>query len=370
VAHPVYFPEPDPPDRTRPKWGENLLDWYARSSGPEGREVRKFLNRTLAHFPEKVARSYIGKLRSDWRSHFFELVVGRYLQVLGADFVPNAPGNNGTDIDFRATFSDGVVVSIECVSKKYNQEAQQEMDRNADMAVMLDAVGPHTWAIAFRKLPKAMSAAEFQPYVDKSAEFYATLPTAVDGGDHIPYEWTGEHGLMRLKAMPFPRGTRANHMGATVGWVDNSILRLKDALIDSHKRRQASGAFPPVFLAIDCPFNGPDAEDFDVALFGGYMDHRGFDMHESVGESFRPDGMLVTDKGIPFAGVIAFLGMRLTEAADPVLYLNPYQRWKLPAALAAHETRVWTSRIDITPATREPVINTLGFMEYPAEEDA
>ena len=78
--------------------------------------------------------------------------------------------------------------------------------------------------------------------------------------------------------------------------------------------------------------------------------------------------MFVTDKD-PFAGVIAFLGMRMTQAADPVLYLNPYQRWKLPAALAAHETRVWTSRIDVTPATREPVINSLGFIEYPPEED-
>ena len=216
--------------------------------------------------------------------------------MLGADILPNAKGNNGTDIDFRATFPDGVVVSVECVSKKYNQEAQTEIDRNADMANMLDEVGPHLWAISFRTLPKAMTTAEFQPYVDRATEFYATLPTAVDGGDHIPYEWMGEHGLMRLEALPFPRGTRANHMGAGVSWVDDSILRLKDALIDSHKRKQARGAYPPVFLAIDCPFNGPDAEDFDGALFGTSVDHRGFDLHESVGESLRPDGMFVTDK--------------------------------------------------------------------------
>jgi hypothetical protein len=365
----VYLPEPDPPDLTRPRWGERPLDWYARSSLPESREVRKFLNRTLNHFPAKDARGYIGKLRQDWRSFYFELIVGRYLQVLGADIVPNAKGNNGTDVDFRATWPDGVIASIECVSKKYNQEAQAEIDRNADMATMLDEVGPHAWAISFRKLPKATSVAEFQPYLDKAAEFYATLPTAVDDGDHIPFEWTGEHGLMRLKAIPFPRGTKPNHMGAVTTWMDNSILRLKDALIDSHKRKQARGAYPPVLLAIDCPFNGPDAEDFDRALFGSSVDHRGFGLHESVGVSFNPEGMLVTDKDIPFAGVIAFLGMRWTEAADPVLYLNPYRRWKLPEALAAHETRVWTSRIDVTPAKRASVINTLGFTEYPPEDD-
>jgi hypothetical protein len=158
-------------------------------------------------------------------------------------------------------------------------------------------------------------------------------------------------------------------MGPAVGYMDDSIQRLQKALTDSHKRRQARGAFPPVFLAVDCPFNGPDAEDFDRALFGTDTDHRGFGLDESVGYSFNPDGLLVTDKDIPFAGVIAFLGMRLTDARDPILYLNPYQRWKLPAALAAHETRVWTSRIDRTPARREPVIKSVGFVEYPDDDD-
>ncbi len=364
----VHFPEPEAPDLSRPKWAEKPLDYYRRSTQPEAREVRRFLNRTLGHFAEEDARSYIGKLRQDWRSFYFELIVGRYLQVLGADIEPNAKGTNGTDVDFRATFPDGVVVSIECVSKKYNQEAQAEIDRNADMAAMLDEVGPHTWAISFRNLPKATTEAEFQPYVDKAAEFYATLPPGVDGEPHISFTWTGDQGRMTLEAIPFPRGTKANHMGPAVSWMDNSILRLKDALIDSHKRKQARGAHPPVFLAIDCPFNGPDAEAFDRAIFGTEMDHRGFDLHKSVGVSFNPDGMLVTDKDIPFAGVLAFLGMRLTEAADPVLYLNPYQRWKLPEALAAHQTRVWTSRIEVTPATREPVINSLGFIRYPEDE--
>jgi hypothetical protein len=99
VTEPViYFPEPDPPDLTRPRWGEKVLDWYARSSRPEAGEVRKFLNRTLPHFPPNIARGYIGKLRSDWRSHYFELIVGRYLQVLGADIEHNAKYGNETDV--------------------------------------------------------------------------------------------------------------------------------------------------------------------------------------------------------------------------------------------------------------------------------
>jgi len=60
--------------------------------------------------------------------------------------------------------------------------------------------------------------------------------------------------------------------------------------------------------------------------------------------------------------------MGMTTASDPVIYLNPYQLWKLPAALAAHEQRVWTSRIDRAPATREPLINSVGFIQYPDDE--
>lgn len=364
----VYFPEPSEPDTSLPRWAENPVDYYRRSTKPGARAVRAFLNRTLAHFPPRHARSLVGKLRSDWQSFYFEMIVGRYLQVLGAEIEPDAKYAGDTDVDYRATFPDGVVVSIECVSKRYNQAARDEIRLHGDMANMLDEVGPHKWVISLRQLPKATTAAEFQPYVDRAAAFYATLPEAVEDGPHIPFDWTGDHGRIQLEASPCPQGTMPNHMGAGASWMDNSIQRLKDALIDSGKRKQARNAFPPVFLAIDCPFNGPDADDFDQALFGQSVDHRGFDPHERVGVSFNPNGMLVTDKDIPFAGVIAFLGMRMTKAADPVLYLNPYQRWKLPAALAAHETRVWTSGIQRTPATRQPVINSLGFIEYPADD--
>jgi hypothetical protein len=364
----LYFPEPTTPDESPPGWDEKAVDYYRRSTTPEAAAVREFLNRTLSHFLPGHARSLVSKLRQDWQSFYFEIIVGRYLQVLGANVEPSAKYANETDVDYRATFPDGVVVSVECVSKRYNIVAHDEMRRHGNMSRMLDAVGPHQWAIAFRKLPKAQSPIEFQPYVNRAAEFYATLPEAVDGGPHIPFEWTGEQGRIVLEALPFPRGTMPNHMGAAVSWRDNSIERIKAALIDSHKRRQARGAFPPVFLAVDSPFMGPDTEDFDQALFGQTVDHRGFEPHENVGLSFNPNGLLVTDKDIPFAGVIAFLGMRMTTASDPVIYLNPYQRWKLPAALAAHEQRVWTSRIDRAPATREPLINSVGFIQYPDDE--
>jgi hypothetical protein len=363
----VFFPEPTAPDDTPPGWDENPVDYLRRSTTPQAAAVRKFLNRALVCFPERHARSLVGKLRQDWQSFYFEIIVGRYLQVLGAAVEPDARGANGTDVDYRATFPDGVVVSVECVSKRYNEAADLEQRRNDNMVVMLDALGPHTWAIRIDTLPDARSADDFQPYVEAVAAFYRALPDAVEGGGRLPFEWDGDRGVLRLEAIPFPRGTMPNHLGPAVGWYDNSISRIKAALIDSHKRRQARGAHPPVFLAVDSPFLGPDADDFDQALFGQTVDHRGFDPQESVGVSFDPNGILVTDRDIPFAGVIAFLGLRMTTADDPILYLNPYQRWKLPAALAGHEQRVWASGIDRTPASRTPVIGEVGFTQYVAD---
>jgi hypothetical protein len=77
----------------------------------------------LAEFSPRHAKSLAKKLNQDWQANFFEIVVGRYLQILGADVEPEPLGSNGTRIDFRAAFPDGVTISVECVSKRFNREA-------------------------------------------------------------------------------------------------------------------------------------------------------------------------------------------------------------------------------------------------------
>lgn len=358
-----YFPEPPSPDESWQEWDETAVQWLTRSTQPRARAIREFLNVNLGYFSPKDAKSLAQRLNQDWQSFFFEIVVGRYLQVLGAEVEYEPDGSNGTHVDYRATFPDGIVVSVECVSKRFNQEAQQTIERNGKLARMLADVGPTGWIIEFKRFPEANSANELRPYVEHAKQFYSTLPEATVGGRHVEFVWQGVSGQMELEAIPFSKGTMANHLGPAVTFMDNSIERLKYALKDRQKRKQARGAVPPVFLAIDCPFNGPDAEDFDQALFGQTVDHRDFDSGTSLGITFNPNGLLVTDKRIPFAGVLAFLRLSMVGAADPVLYLNPYQRWKLPAALASHETRVWTSGIKRTGATREPTINQVRFVE-------
>jgi hypothetical protein len=358
-----YFPEPTTADETLGPWDETAVAWLARSTTQSAKAIRLFLNQNLAQFSPERAKNLVGKLTWDWQSYLFEVIVGRYLQVLGADVEPEPRGKNGTHIDYQATFPDGVIVSVECISKRFNKAANATIEREGKMSQMLDEVGPIHWAIDVQQLPKANSGVEFEPYVKQAQIFYSTLPEPTDNDQRVHFAWEGEVGTMELEALPFPRGTKANHIGPVVTWMDDSIQRLKYALKDTQKRRQALGARPPVFLAIDCPFGGPDAEDLEQALFGQTVDHRDFDPHVSVGTSFDPNGLLVTDKGIPFAGVLAFIRLTMAGGAEPVLYLNPYQRWKLPEALASHETRVWTSTIERKPATRQPTLNTIAFVD-------
>src|SRR5664280_1624230 len=77
-----YFPEPSVRDDTWGVFGEQPVDWLMRSTLPRAASIRQALNDNLGHFPERHSRSLARKLRTAWQSHYFELIVGRYLQAV------------------------------------------------------------------------------------------------------------------------------------------------------------------------------------------------------------------------------------------------------------------------------------------------
>src|SRR6266571_7040354 len=103
-----YFPEPTTADESTGPWDETAVEWLRRSTAPNAKGIRRFLNQNLAHFPQERAWNLVQKLTWDFQSYLFEIIVGRYLQVLGADVQPEPRGTNGTHIDYRAAFPDGV----------------------------------------------------------------------------------------------------------------------------------------------------------------------------------------------------------------------------------------------------------------------
>jgi hypothetical protein len=58
--------------------------------------MREALNENLSHAQPKHAASLAKKPRANWKSHCFELVVGRWLQKMGATAVEHDPvASNG-----------------------------------------------------------------------------------------------------------------------------------------------------------------------------------------------------------------------------------------------------------------------------------
>lgn len=118
----AWFPEPSERDDT---WGteeEQPVEWLRRSTLPRAVSIRQALNENLGHFERPIARKLAKKLRENWKSHFFELLVGRWLQEVGADVDYEPQGSNGTRIDWRASFPEGAIY-VEAVAKLINQGA-------------------------------------------------------------------------------------------------------------------------------------------------------------------------------------------------------------------------------------------------------
>lgn len=364
----VYFPEPTTPDETIGRCRESTFEWLARSSHPRAAALREYLNRSLNHFPHKVAKSLAKRLQYDWRAHLFEVQVGRYLQVLGADpLMYEAVGTNGKRVDFLATFPDGAV-SIECVTKRYNEGPRLERENKQCLASLIESVSPIGWLIAIDHLPK-VTPGNFEPWLAVAREWMDALPKPVEDGAEHEFlhgdRWEGER--LELTAKPMPRLTKPATMGPATAYFDDSAEVLRDALIDVNKRQQARGAVKPVLLAIDAPFDGPHAEDFDVKVFGHTVGHIGTD-HREYAVTFVSDGVFVTDRDVVFDGVLAFLRLEYSNGLDPILYVNPYSPHRLPDAITRHETRRWKAGVEVEPAKREPVMHHTGMLKVPDDE--
>lgn len=122
ASMPVYFPEPAEQDGT---WGveeEGNVEWLRRSTLPRAVSIRRALNENLSRFEEPHASKLAAKLAHDWKSNYFELLAGRFLQVLAGRVDYQPLGTNKTRIDYRVTSPEGAV-AVEAVSRRMNLHA-------------------------------------------------------------------------------------------------------------------------------------------------------------------------------------------------------------------------------------------------------
>lgn len=101
------FPEPTTDDPTVGRERETRGAFLRRSTWERARDMRRFYNENLAALPPEAAAKLCRALHRDrTEATHFELVVGRLLQILGAEVEYEAPGKQGRKVDWLAHFQE------------------------------------------------------------------------------------------------------------------------------------------------------------------------------------------------------------------------------------------------------------------------
>jgi hypothetical protein len=338
----IWFCEPEERDDSYSERGESTPSWLARSTLPRAKAWRTFLNRNLAALPEECQENISEDLRLDTQhwSAFFELVVARTLQELGAS-IACEPENRAdkTRIDFMARFSDHVV-AVEATSPVFNQDMGQTARNHIPLIEIIEKSAPAGWAVAIGDLPDIGPTGSKKQF--KSAvERVLNVPPPAEGEEERELSWELPEGEIRLTllsktAYGIREEAKLAHE-APLTTFDDSERVIRKAV--ERKRRQARNVEAPVLVALDAKGIVTRLEDFDMALFGRYVAH--MDRHgNQYATSFRADGVFARGDGEPtIAGVLAFTEVGILRCSEPVLYIHPRFSGNLPEPLQQLEQR-------------------------------
>jgi hypothetical protein len=131
----VWFPEPSCADDSAAYRGEPTTDWLKRSTHPRAEAARRFLNENLSALPQEHRGTMYRMLHARWHSAFFELIVGRALQALGATIEVEPGGASDTRVDFVARFTDATV-AVEAVSPIFGPEVGSSNFRERQLSAI------------------------------------------------------------------------------------------------------------------------------------------------------------------------------------------------------------------------------------------
>jgi len=362
----VWFPEPSRIDDTYAWRGEDTTDWLRRSTVTRARECRHFLNENFSKLPGEYQTVLHHALHNRWPSAFFELIVARTLQVLGADIEVEPESEAGTRIDFLAHFPDSTV-SVEAVAPVFDADAGETAKRRSSLLDIVESLAPPSWRIMVVELP------DLGPS-DSRLQFKKTIKELLDT---VPPEVTAEpmdlqselpSGEVHLRVLP-ERGLGDSggpvvvaHPALTV--FDNSEEKIRKAV--KRKRRQGRNVGMPAILAVHATGISSELHDFDLALYGREVGFFDTYARQITKTEFQADGMFNRSGDEPtFAAVLAFVNVNFPGGPDPVLYLHPRFRGNLPESLLGIETRSYESEIKgviVEPTRRAGFLGQLGFV--------
>lgn len=282
----IWFPEPTNEDNTFASRLESTTSWLQRSTVGRARDYRRFLNYNLNCLPEDIRCPIYEALHERWYTAFFELIVARTLQELGAEIELKVENKEGKRPDFKAHFSRQTVI-VEATSPVINGNVGNKMKYQAPLLGYIENKMPKGWSIGVGSLPDigpSDSQVEFKKKID---ELLAISPPN-DSSEKFDIDATISSGKIFLHL--FPRSPERGRLAweAPVGFLDNSEKRIRLAL--KKKKKPVRSSSEPVILAIQTGRVGSDFHDYELALFGSGYPYDEYLPSGEIEESFLADG--------------------------------------------------------------------------------
>jgi len=360
----IWFPEPVELDDTFARRGERTADWLARSTVQRAVNCRRFMNANLSHLDPTAQAVLFERLKARWHTAFFELVVARTLQALGATVATDPVNRDGRRPDFMAVFPDSSVV-VEATVPVINGELGAKMGKRIPLLDFIEDHAPEGWSVGVSDVPDLGPA-------DSKAEFKAAIRNMLDVGPPVPGEPARElaasisNGDIRLTLVPTEQIDSESLLWETgYGYVDDTRSRVLRAV--RRKRAQVRSSDEPALLAVNATGLSSRFEAFDQVLLGASVMH--VDVHGSTtGTSFSPRGEFARrGSGRPtYAGVLAYTGVGFHFCNGPILYVHPRHDAGLPAAFQRIEQRHLDparSGITVTTGVGPPPAVELGLVD-------
>lgn len=358
----LCFPEPSESDPTYANPIESTLRWLSRSTHSLAVDMRRFLNFNLSQLQNDFANELHGRLLRDgehWTSAFFEMIVARSLQSLGA-VLEIAPEVNGSKPDFLARFGKKALI-VEATAPIFHAETQAQMGKQNHLKAIVGSLVPVGWAALLHRLPDLGPA-------DSKREFKRVLRRSLE--DQGPPTEKGEHREARvavgsqyveltLIAMEDPKIKIAG--GPGFGFYGNGVEKIRKTV--RKKRPQVRDANCPVILAVNASEIFSKIGDFDKALLGHQRRVYDVESEKVTEDRFVADGVFdpVGDELPTFAGVLAYIEAGFFCSREPVLYVHPRFGGSFPEPFQRLETRSYDPGVGIikTEARGEPVLAAL-----------
>ena len=359
----VWFPEPSRVDDSAASRGEPTTDWLKRSTHPRAKAARHFLNENLSALPSEHQDVLYRMLHERWHSAFFELIVGRTLQVLGATIEVEPGGASDTRIDFVARFPD-TTVAVEAVSPVFGSEVGETAKRRNPLLDIVESESPPDVWVMVSSLPNLGPQDSKKRFRNTVRRLLARAgevgPSPVDVVEELP------EGTVRLtlvkKGSAVTSGRSVGVEPALTTW-DDTEQRVRRAV--ARKRRQGREAVGPALVAVHATGIASSYEEFDLALFGRNV-AKVYPSGQLLGTRFEADGAFGKGSGEPtWAAALAFLNVGFLGGPDPILYLHPRFGGRLPEALLTLERRTYDAgagKIVMREPSKTGVLDALKFV--------